>query len=69
MNLAELKNIINWEDKMATKKGEVIKDQGFVPYAKQKKMATSKGPKPGAGKGTSRGKGIAERGFKFRGIF
>ena len=69
MNLAELKSIINWEDKMATKKGEVIKDQGFVPYAKQKKMATSKGPKPGAGKGKSRGGGIAKRGTNFTGIF
>jgi len=69
MNLAELKNIINWEDKMADKKGEVIKDQGFVPYAKQKKMAKSKGPKPGAGKGKSRGGGIAKRGTNFTGIF
>ena len=54
---------------MATKKGEVIKDQGFVPYAKQKKMATSKGPKPGSGKGKARGGGIAKRGIKFRGVF
>jgi|TARA_R100000808_G_scaffold24938_1_gene59649 hypothetical protein len=51
------------------KKGEVIKDQGFVPYAKQKTMATSKGPKPGAGKGKSRGKGAAERGTNFTGVY
>ena len=50
-------------------KGEKIKDQGFVPYAKQKKEATSKGPKPGAGKGKSRGKGAALRGNNFTGVF
>ena len=54
---------------MTAKKGETIKDQGCVPYAKQKKMATSKGPKPGAGKGKSRGGGIAERGTNFTGVF
>ena len=48
-------------------KGEKIKDQGFVPYAKTKIMKTSKGPKPGAGKGKSRGGGAAERGTKFTG--
>ena len=37
-------------------KGEKIKDQGFVPYAKQKTVATSKGPQPGAGKGKQDGK-------------
>ena len=52
-----------------SKKGEQIKDQGFVPYAKQKKEATSKGPKPGAGKGKSRGKGAALRGNNFTGVF
>jgi|TARA_R110000744_G_scaffold477_3_gene1833 hypothetical protein len=51
------------------KKGEVIKDQGFVPYAKTKKVATSKGPKPGAGKGKSRGGGAALRGIKFTGVY
>ena len=50
-------------------KGEKIKDQGFVPYAKQKTMATSKGPKPGAGKCKSRGRGAAERGIKFTGVY
>ena len=50
-------------------KGEKIKDQGFVPYAKQKKMATSKGPQPGAGNGKSRGRGAAERGIKFTGVY
>jgi len=50
-------------------KGEKIKDQGFVPYAKQKTIATSKGPKPGAGKGKSRGKGAALRGIKFTGVY
>jgi hypothetical protein len=54
---------------MAAKKGETIKDQGFVPYAKLKTMATSKGPKPGAGKGKSRGGGIAKRGTNFTGVF
>jgi|TARA_R110000824_G_scaffold37515_1_gene115065 hypothetical protein len=51
------------------KKGETIKDQGFVPYAEQKTIATSKGPKPGAGKGKSRGKGIAKRGINFTGVY
>jgi hypothetical protein len=51
------------------KKGEVIKDQGFAPYAKTKKVATSKGPKPGAGKGKSRGGGAALRGIKFTGVY
>ena len=50
-------------------KGEKIKYQGFVPYAKQKTQATSKGPKPGAGKGNSRGGGEAKRGTKFTGVF
>ena len=50
-------------------KGEKIKDQGFVPYAKQKTIATSKGPKPGAGKGKSRGKGAAIRGTNFTGVY
>ena len=50
-------------------KGEKIKDQGFVPYAKTKTQATSKGPKPGAGKGKSRGGGEALRGTKFTGVF
>ena len=54
---------------MKAKKGEVIKDQGFAPYAKTKKMKTSKGPKPGAGKGKSRGGGIAERGTNFTGVY
>ena len=49
--------------------GEKIKDQGFVPYAKQKTQATSKGPKPGAGKGKSRGGGEALRGTKFTGVY
>jgi len=66
---AESKSITNREKTMSVKKGEVIKDQGFVPYAKQKKMATSKGPKPGAGKGKSRGGGIAKRGTNFTGVY
>ena len=52
-----------------SKKGEEIKDQGFVPYAKLKTEKTSKGPKPGAGKGKSRGKGAALRGNNFTGVF
>ena len=52
-----------------SKKGEQIKDQGFVPYAKQKKEATSKGPQPGAGKGKSRGGGAALRGTNFTGVY
>ena len=50
-------------------KGEEIKDQGFVPYAKTKMEKTSKGPQPGAGKGKSRGKGAALRGTKFTGVY
>mgnify|MGYP000153189271 CR=1 FL=1 len=50
-------------------KGLDVKGQGFVPYAKQKTQATSKGPKPGAGKGKSRGGGDAKRGTKFTGVF
>ena len=50
-------------------KGEKIKDQGFVPFAKQKTQPTTKGPKPGAGKGKSRGGGAALRGTKFTGVF
>ena len=50
-------------------KGEKIKDQGFVPYAKTKTQATSTGPKPGAGKGKSRGGGEALRGTKFTGVY
>ena len=52
-----------------SKKGEEIKDQGFVPYAKIKTEKTSKGPTPGAGKGKSRGKGAALRGNNFTGVF
>ena len=52
-----------------SKKGEEIKDQGFVPYAKQKTEKTSKGPPPGAGKGKSRGAGAALRGTKFTGVY
>jgi|TARA_R110000851_G_scaffold45169_1_gene110860 hypothetical protein len=52
-----------------SKKGEEIKDQGFVPYAKLKTEKTSKGPTPGAGKGKSRGKGAALRGNNFTGVF
>tara|TARA_R110000737_G_scaffold256136_1_gene265049 strand:+ start:322 stop:486 length:165 start_codon:yes stop_codon:yes gene_type:complete len=54
---------------MAAKKGEVIKDQGFVPYAKTNSIKTTKGPKPGAGKGKSRGRGAAKRGIKFTGVY
>ena len=50
-------------------KGEKIKDQGFVPYAKTKTIKTSKGPQPGPGKGKSRGGGEAERGVKFTGVY
>lgn len=50
-------------------KGETIKDQGFVPYAKQTNMTTSKKPSPGAGKGKSRGGGDAIRGTKFTGVY
>ena len=50
-------------------KGEKIKDQGMVPYAKQKTVATSKGPKLGAGKGKSIGKGTAIRGTNFTGVY
>ena len=52
-----------------SKKGEQIKDQGFVPYAKLKTEKTSTGPTPGAGKGKSRGKGAALRGNNFTGVF
>ena len=52
-----------------SKKGEEIKDQGFVPYAKTKMEKTSKGPTPGAGKGKSRGAGAALRGTKFTGVY
>jgi|TARA_B100000424_G_C22909028_1_gene483603 hypothetical protein len=49
-------------------KGEMIKDQGLVPYAKQTDM---KAPmtKPGDGKGKSRGAGDAIRGTKFTGVY
>ena len=50
-------------------KGLDVKGQGFVPYAKTKKMKTTKGPQPGAGKGKSRGGGAAERGTNFTGIY
>ena len=50
-------------------KGFDVKDQGFVPYAKTKKMKTTKGPQPGAGKGKPRGGGAAERGTNFTGVF
>ena len=50
-------------------KGEKIKDQGFVPYAKLKTEKTSTGPTPGAGKGKSRGGGAALRGTKFTGVY
>ena len=49
-------------------KGEKIKDQGLVPYAKQTDM---KAPMttPGDGKGKSRGAGDAIRGTKFTGVY
>ena len=50
-------------------KGLDVKGQGFVPYAITKKMKTSKGPQPGAGKGKSRGGGAAESGTNFTGIY
>jgi|TARA_R110002124_G_scaffold156945_1_gene324057 hypothetical protein len=50
-------------------KGLEIKEQGFVPYAKTVEMKTTKGPKPGAGKGKSRGGREAERGIKFTGVY
>ena len=65
-SLAESENITRG---IKMDKGEKSKAQGMVPYAKQKTIATSKGPQPGAGKGKSRGQGAALRGTKFTGVY
>jgi hypothetical protein len=51
------------------KNGVEIKGQGMVPYASAEEIKVSDKPEPGMGSGESRAKGIAERGFKFKGIF
>lgn len=51
------------------KNGVDIKGQGMVPYASSEKIKVSDKPEPGMGSGVSRAKGIAERGFKFKGVF
>jgi len=44
-------------------------NKGSVSYAKVEKFDASVDPKPGMGKGKSRGVGIAESGTKFSGVY
>ena len=46
-----------------------VKKQGTVKYATIKDLGKIGGPKPGMGKGKSRGGGAAIRGTDFEGIF
>ena len=44
-------------------------NKGSVAYAKKEKFNADTTPKPGMGKGKSRGVGIAESGTKFSGVY
>jgi hypothetical protein len=44
-------------------------NKGSVPYAKKESFDANVNPKPGMGKGKSRGVGIAESGTKFSGVY
>jgi hypothetical protein len=44
-------------------------NKGSVSYAQKKKFSADTTPKPGMGKGKSRGVGIAESGTKFSGVY
>jgi|TARA_Y100000296_G_scaffold58448_1_gene67338 hypothetical protein len=48
------------------RKGEVIKDQGFVPYNPPQEEPTPDVAKGDVTSGTSRGMGDAQRGGKFK---
>ena len=48
------------------RKGQVIKDQGFVPYNPPKEEATPNVSKASVSSGSSRGMGEAQRGGKFK---
>jgi|TARA_R100000388_G_scaffold93358_1_gene77865 hypothetical protein len=44
-------------------------NKGSVSYAKKESFEANVNPKPGMGKGKSRGVGIAEFGTKFSGVY
>jgi|TARA_E500000318_G_scaffold110621_1_gene126626 hypothetical protein len=44
-------------------------NKGSVSYAKKQTFSSDTTPKPGMGKGKSRGVGIAESGTKFSGVY
>ena len=44
-------------------------NKGSVPYAKKESFDANVNPKPGMGKGKSRGVGIAESGTKFSWVY
>jgi hypothetical protein len=54
------------ESSNSVRDGQVIQDQGFVPYNPPKEEATPNVSKASVSSGTSRGMGEAQRGGKFK---
>jgi len=64
-----IKRQTSFPDPKVTRNNFRVKDQGTVPYPKVERVANGGPPKPGMGKGKSRGGGAAIRGTKFEGVF
>ena len=59
----------SFRDPKVTRNNFRVKDQGRGPYHKVERVANGGPPKPGMGKGKSKGGGAAIRGTKFEGVF
>ena len=64
-----IKRTTSFKDPKVDKGGFTVKDQGRVKYASTESVEASAAPKPGMGKGKSRGGGAAQRGTNFEGVF
>ena len=64
-----IKRTTSFKEPKVDKGGFTVKNQGRVKYASIESVEASASPKPGIGKGKSRGGGAAQRGTNFEGIF
>ena len=62
-------NINKLSSPKVMKNKQSYSNKGSVSYAQKKKFSANTTPKPGMGKGKSRGVGIAESGTKFSGVY
>ena len=64
-----IKRTTSFKDPKVDKGGLTVKDQGRVKDESIESVSAAAEPRPGMGKGKSRGGGDAQRGTKFEGIF